>query len=56
MLTYNGVTQCVTAWADELNIDASTLFNRIARGWDDERVITTPLDVRFSRAKNKVEI
>ncbi len=56
MLTYNGVTQCVTAWADELNIDASTLFNRIARGWDDEKVITTPLDIRFSRAKNKVEI
>lgn len=56
MITYNRKTQCVTAWAEDINIDAGTLFDRIARGWDNERVITTPLDIRFSRAKNKVEI
>ena len=33
-ITYNGKTQSLKAWADELNLDYHALYSRIARGWD----------------------
>lgn len=30
-------------WAEITGISKSTLFNRILRGWDDERVVNTPV-------------
>lgn len=41
-LTYNGKTQCVTAWAEELDINPSTLFGRIRQDWTTERALTQP--------------
>lgn len=42
LLTYNGKTQTVTQWAEDLNINESTLRSRIDRGLTDEQVLTTP--------------
>lgn len=37
-LTHNGKTQTISQWAKELNINESTLRNRIQRGWADEEI------------------
>lgn len=42
VLTHNGKTQCVAAWAEELRISASTIHHRLYAGWDVERALTTP--------------
>ena len=43
LITYNGKTQTVTQWAEELNVNTRTLFSRIDRGWTDEQILTTPV-------------
>ncbi|MCR5254614.1 MAG: hypothetical protein K6D96_01660 [Acetatifactor sp.] len=39
-LTFDGKTQTITDWADELGINGRTLNNRINRGWSVERALT----------------
>lgn len=43
MLTLNGETKCVSAWAEELGVNPFTLYRRIDYGWDAEKVLTTPV-------------
>jgi len=55
LLTANGKTQCLSAWAEETGIGVSTLWRRLKRGWSEEKAITTPVEkpqsaVAFSRA------
>ena len=38
-LTVNGITQPMTAWARELNINPSTVSHRLARGWTTEQAL-----------------
>lgn len=45
-ITYNDKTQCVTAWAEELGVNAETLYSRIKSGWSVEKVLTTPVKKR----------
>lgn len=42
LLTYNQITQPISAWADATGIPASTIHARIKQGWSAERTITTP--------------
>lgn len=43
-ITYDGKTQCLAAWAEELNIPKSTLRDRIFKfNWSVEKAITTPV-------------
>lgn len=43
LLTYNGRTQSIALWADEMNLPYSTLKTRIDKyGWDIERALLTP--------------
>lgn len=49
LLTYNGMTQCVTAWADELHIHPGTIRSRLRSGWSDERTLTTPVESKYRR-------
>lgn len=43
LLTLNGKTQCVSVWAEEVGIKASTIQARIVTyGWSDEKALTTP--------------
>ncbi len=39
---WRGETRTLTEWADRLGLHQRTLFNRIGRGWDIERALTTP--------------
>jgi hypothetical protein len=41
ILTYQGKTQCLSAWAEELGIRTNTLVVRLYRGWSIERALTT---------------
>ncbi len=38
-ITFNGKTQCLAAWAEELGICKSTLHSRIKRGWATDSVL-----------------
>lgn len=43
-ITFNGKTQCLTAWAYELNILKETLYQRIYKlNWNIEKALTTPV-------------
>jgi hypothetical protein len=43
-ISFNGKTQCVTAWAEELGIKQSTLDARLnVRSWTVEKALTTPV-------------
>ena len=48
LLTYQGKTQCIAAWAEEVDIPQTTLYNRKYRGWSDEEILTTPVQTRYN--------
>jgi hypothetical protein len=39
-ITFQGKTQTIIAWAEELGISKSALWHRIAKGWSPERALT----------------
>ena len=43
LITYQGKTQTVVEWAEELGIPAGILHQRIYRGWSDEDILTVPI-------------
>ena len=51
MLTFSGKTMCLADWADETNINADVLGQRVKAGWSSERALTTPVEFRKPRAK-----
>lgn len=40
MLTFNGKTQCLTDWANELGINVDALGTRLLKGWTVEKSMT----------------
>lgn len=40
-LTFNGKTQCLAGWEDDLGIKQDTLYKRILHGWSVEKALTT---------------
>jgi len=40
--TFRGKTQCLAAWAEEFNVNISTLQTRLQKGWSIKRTLTTP--------------
>ena len=58
-ITFKGKTQCISAWAQELNINIHTLFNRInTYKWSIEKAFTTPVRKMDTRIEisNKIFI
>ncbi len=47
LLTHQGKTQCVTAWAEEVGISLYALQQRVHRGWSVERALTEPVPKRL---------
>lgn len=46
LITYNGKTQCVTAWAEELGISRGTVYKKISEGETGEEALKFALTVR----------
>ena len=43
LLTWNGKTQCISAWAEELHLPARLIWGRIVNcGWSVEKALTSP--------------
>lgn len=42
-VTYNNRTQCVSAWAEEFNINPGTLLGRLNRNWSIKKALTIPV-------------
>lgn len=42
LLTFQGKTQCISAWSEELGMPDSVIRIRVERGWSIERALTTP--------------
>lgn len=42
LITYKGETKCMAQWADDLGLPKHTLEQRVAKGWDIEKALTTP--------------
>lgn len=42
IVKFKGKTQCIAAWADELNMSWILLYSRIKRGWSIERAFYQP--------------
>lgn len=54
---YQGKTQCLAAWAEELGIPYKALAQRISiAGWSPERAFTTPLQVKRRTGKTNTEV
>lgn len=51
LLTLNGKTMCLAAWAEETGLKNFVIQSRKQLGWSDERTLTTPVDKRFSHPK-----
>ena len=49
LITYKGRTQNISQWARELGMDANTLGTRLARGWNIEKAVTTPVIEKLER-------
>ena len=45
-IAYNGKTQTVAQWAEDLGINANTLYFRLSSGWSPEEALTTPVRKR----------
>lgn len=43
LLTMNSQTKTAIEWCEELGMPSSVVYARIHLGWDDERVLTTPV-------------
>jgi hypothetical protein len=40
IMTFRGISLCVSEWAERLGVCPQTLFSRLRYGWSSERVIT----------------
>lgn len=49
LLTYNGKTQCLAKWAREYNLKYATLIQRLELGWELERALNEPTNIKYRR-------
>lgn len=53
LITYNGKTQSLRDWAKEYDLEARGLSERLRRGWDIEKSLTTPGRMSFDKGQVK---
>ena len=51
VLTYQGRSQSVPEWSKEVGICTATLYDRKRKGWDDEKILTSPVRTSKNQAK-----
>lgn len=43
LITYNGETLTLVEWCDKLGLSYKTIDNRLLKGWDEIKALTTPI-------------
>lgn len=51
IITFNGKTMCVAAWAELLGVHQNLLYNRLSAGWSNEKTLSTPKRKHISSLK-----
>jgi hypothetical protein len=51
MITYEGVTKPRHQWAEDYGLTPSVLRSRLAKGWEMDKALTTPIDKTKSHLK-----
>ena len=46
LITFNGKTQCIALWAEEVGISKYVIYKRLNRKWSIEKALTTPIRKR----------
>lgn len=54
MLTFNGETKPLAAWAECLGVKSKTLADRIANGWSDDEAIGTPFGTQAVNLRSRM--
>lgn len=50
-ITYNGVTQCISAWAESIGVDRGIIWRRVKVGWCVECTMTKPIAKKGSNKR-----
>lgn len=53
-ITINGVTKCISEWAEEKGVKQNRIGTRLSRGWPEEDAIMTPF-LRVGTFKRRME-
>lgn len=53
MLTLNGDTKCLAAWAEEFKIAEGTIARRLKGGWSEEDAVKKPVGTRLIAANQR---
>ena len=53
-VTWQGRTQIVKAWAQELDMSPRRIYDRLRRGWSVERTMTTPCPRGYERGRAEI--
>jgi hypothetical protein len=48
-ITFNGRTQALSDWAEEVGIPRDVIYDRLAKGWTAERALTTVKRMRLGK-------
>jgi hypothetical protein len=51
LITYEGRTQTVEQWAKELNLNLTTMIDRVWSKWPMDRIVATPQGIRGGHGK-----
>lgn len=52
-VTWDGRTQTIKAWAQELDMEPRRISERLSRGWSAERTMTTPCPKGYARGREE---
>ena len=52
ILTLDGESKCLVEWSEKIGISVGTLYQRLKRGWSEEKTLTTP--VRIANPTNRL--
>jgi hypothetical protein len=55
MLTHNGKTQALSAWAEETGLPYTTIYARLQHGWSVDEALTKPIGSRKSKPEEEDE-
>ena len=54
LLTFNGKTQTLSQWSQEVHIKSHTLLARLKRGWSVEKTLTTPVKTQIKQKAKSI--